>query len=465
MKKQVVKKALKYILRYLLMLGTSSIVLIQDNRVFLHWLKKVLAKKMKTLESQPVLQRSIEKKLQVLQVNTTDNKGGAAKVAWRIKESLRYRGHRASMLVGHKSSDDKEVFVVTEFIKDFFFWGLCRKRGLQFNHILSTFDIPLLPVFKEADILHLHNLHGEYFNYLALPGLTRLKPVVWTLHDMQAITGHCAHSLDCERWHGDCGKCDHLDYYPALDVDSSSAVLQEKKTVYEQCRFTIVTPSRWLQEKVEKSILGRHDVRLIYNGIDTAVFRPLPTQEIRRRYGIARDELLFLTSSVGGQNNPHKGWDYLQKAVEQLRIKRDFVMVCIGSEEKTETIDGIKWIYTGHLSDEKKIAEWYSTANLFLFPSIAENFPLVLLEAMACGLPAVVFDTGGIPEIIEHKSTGYIARYKDVEDFISGIEFFISDRKKLKEASAAVLKRVSGSFTQDRMMNEYMKLYLELLEK
>jgi hypothetical protein len=208
----------------------------------------------------------------ILHINTHDSAGGAAKVAWRLAGWQRARGDSAGLLVGCKR--DLETPHSISFDPRPCPWrqGSCARNGELFyeyqgSHLLG-------PAAATHQFLHLHNLHGGYFNPFSMPLLANLRPTVWTLHDMQPLTGHCAHSFQCERWATGCGECPHLDTEPALQVDRTSQLWREKAAIYQRSPVQLVVPSRWLLEKVQRSVLGQLPVHLIPNGLDPEAFQP-----------------------------------------------------------------------------------------------------------------------------------------------------------------------------------------------
>lgn len=402
--------------------------------------------------------------LNIVQISTVDSLGGAALVAFRLHKAYKRQGHNPVMFVGDKLSEDKKVISIRDPKDNPFLWG-CNKEGLQYWNYLSSFDIPRKAEFEQADILQFHNIHGDYFSYQALPGLTRLKPAVWTLHDMQSVTGHCAFSLDCGKWETGCGECPLLGAYPALEKDTTALLWKDKKEIYARTAVDIVVPSKWLYDIVKKSILAEKDIHLIYNGIDTTVFRPRPKAEMRKKLNIEPGRIVLITSAAGGMKNPQKGGAYLLEALSNMKLEEDVVLVSVGEKDSSHGIKGIKWINTGHIFNEEAIAEWYCAADLFLYPSVADNCPLVILEAMSCGLPVVTFDTGGIPELVRHMDTGYVAKHRDVDDFVKGMETFISDEGLRKSAGKRARAIAEKDFTVDKMADSYLELYYGVIEK
>ncbi|MEE9542779.1 MAG: glycosyltransferase family 4 protein [Thermodesulfobacteriota bacterium] len=429
-------------------------------------LRKAIEAGQKRLESLPVkkILKNKGEPLNIVQLSSSDNMGGAALVAFRLHKAYGPLGHNPMMLVGKKLSEDKKVISISD-TGDDPFAGLCAIEGLQYWSCLSSFDIPMREEFNEADLFHCHNLHGNYFNYFALPGLTRLKPSVWTLHDMQALTGHCAFSLDCARWETGCGDCPMLDAYPHLEKDTTRLLWEEKKEVFSKSNIEIVVPSKWLYDIVKKSILANKNVHLIYNGIDTGVFHPSDKREARDEFNIPPEKLVLITSASGGIKNPQKGGEFLLEALRKISHRKDIVVVSVGDKDYDPEIKGIEWINTGHIFDENEVAKWYSAADLLLYPSLADNCPLVILEALACALPVVTFSTGGIPELVRHMETGYIAEYKNTEQFVKGIELFLDDKGLRERAGKEARKDVEKSFTLDKMAAAYLELYYDVIER
>lgn len=264
-----------------------------------------------------------------------------------------------------------------------------KKLGFNYIHLLSSFKISKHPFYKEADIINFHNLHTGYFNYLAIPKLTKEKPMVYTLHDMWSFTGHCAYSYDCERWKIGCGKCPYPDTYPQIRRDSTKWEWKLKNWVYEHSNLTIVTLSHWLTELVKQSILNRFPIHYIPNGIDTTAYHPLDRENCRHALGVSQKKkiLMFATDSF---KDTRKGRDLLKLALLQLptTLKSEIILLIMGrgGESITKSLD-MEIINLGYLNSDLQKSLAYSSADIFVFPTRADNLPLVLQESMACGTP------------------------------------------------------------------------------
>lgn len=396
--------------------------------------------------------------MNILQISTLDSVGGAAQVAHRLYLECKKRKHKSYMLVGKKLSREKDIIEIKSKKENRLRRFVINRLGIGDLFLHNHNAIINSDVVKNADVVNLHNLHGNYFNLNELTSICEKKPVVWTLHDMWAFTGHCAHSFDCEKWMTGCGKCPYLDTPPKMLIDLSALLWQKKKAVYSKSDFTIVVPSKWLMEKVKKSVLKEKRIELIYNGVNEKIFKPGNKGALRKELSLPLDKKIILSFGAGGVNNPWKGCAYLKQAREENGRKSDDVFVEIGSNYNFQNQKN-NLIHVPFIKSEKLLAKYYAAADVFLYPSLADTCPLAVLEAMACGLPVITFKTGGIPELVQHMKTGYVARYKDIKDLIRGTKLFLSNEKLLNENSQNSRKRIEKFFTLNIQTEKYLAVY------
>lgn len=253
------------------------------------------------------------------------------------------------------------------------------------------------------DVLHLHNLHGDYINLGVLFDYIRRSgvPVVWTLHDCWAFTGRCPHfeALGCSKWETGCENCPMpAGDYPKSDRDRAALMWEYKRRAFTMPeKMTIVTPSRWLAGLVRRSFLGKYDVRVINNGVDVSVFRPTrgETYEKIKKTGA------HIVLGVASGWTRAKGLDVFSRLSETL--PEDYTVVLVGVDEKTRAALPPRVVSLGR-TDKNELAEIYSAADVFVNPTLEDTFPTVNIEALCCGTPVVTFDTGGSPEIPDEKS-------------------------------------------------------------
>ncbi|MCF8256652.1 MAG: glycosyltransferase [Flavobacteriales bacterium] len=317
------------------------------------------------------------------------------------------------------------------------------------------------PLFRSAEILHLHNLHGGYFSYAALPALAKGKKVVWTLHDEHIYTGHCAVTLGCDRWKTGCGLCPHLDTYPAVITDRTSELLSLKKACFEKTDPHLVCPSQWLANRVRLAFPEKENISVIPNGIDTEVFRPLDKKAMRDKWGLPMDAYLLLYTADMGTANPYKGGNVIRKIVSRLHDGDNVGIVTIGDSGGPMNAHHFP---IPPITEEQGMAELYAAADLMIYPTLADNLPLVVLEAMACGLPVVASDIGGIPEIVSNGENGYLVQDpEDADAFLSiALRFRDLPEQSQQQMRLAVSDTINARFTLEQMIFSYQALYARM---
>lgn len=402
----------------------------------------------------------------VLYINTLAGHGGAARCAYdNLCKSFRLRKNLNTFMLAKALSpniSNETVGLAPRNIseqQDLLNY-MQIKLGWQYFFQLGSFEIKDHEFFKQADILHFHNLHGGYFSPFVLPELTALKPTLWTLHDEQSFTGHCAYSFDCEQWQSGCRDCPDLSYYPTIEAKATDFVLKTKKHLYDNSLITYVCPSNWLKTRAQKSILQNKDIRVIYNGVDEKVFYNFEKEQARKELGLPVDKKILMFTADGSTDNPQKGGIFIKNTYERMKNRDDLLFLAIGGgSSKEHNLQNISYIY-----DETMLAKYYAASDLFIFPTLADNLPYVVLESMSCGTPVISFDVGGVPEEIQHLETGYVAKYKDLNDFIKGINIFLENDELRKNASIKARETIEKAFTIDISLENYLKLYNEIWE-
>ena len=311
---------------------------------------------------------------------------------------------------------------------------------------------------RDADAIFLHWVNGSTLSIAGIEKILRLgKPVYWYMHDMFPITGGCHYSLGCEGFLHQCKDC-------PLIHDAFVRVLmkkQFKKKLRHWGKYpnlTFVCPSRWLSETVRGSKIARgHAVFTIPNVIDTSFYKPLlhPCKEL---FGLApsKHTLLFGASS---NHSVYKGFKDLYECLKSLDPER-YEGLLIG-EYDPSMFSGIsmKIRSTGYLFDELSLLMAYNASDVFVISSAAENYPNVVLEAMACGVPCVGYNVGGIPELIRDKSSGYITAENTPEELVKGIEYVFSDENHYRELCSAARTQIE----KENSYKNVTALYKELL--
>jgi glycosyltransferase involved in cell wall biosynthesis len=333
----------------------------------------------------------------------------------------------------------------------------------------GTVDLLALPP-EVPEVLQLHNLHGSYFDIRALPRLAEQIATVYTLHDTWTLTGHCAYPLECQRWHNGCGACPDLTRYVPLRADRSAENAAVKRSAVGASGLCVVTPSEWLGGMVEESgILGAAGrLEVIPNGVDTSVMHPGDRGAERQRLGLATDRTVVLFAARALAASVYKGFDTLASALGILGEhgqSRELLMIGLGEEGVGSRRGGIEMRFLPFTADPEVIASYYRAADVYVHPARGETFGLAILEAMACGIPVIASDVGGIPELVEDGCTGILVPTDDPTALAEAIAGLIEDSETRRRMAGASTTRATERFTLELQVDRYLALYRELIEE
>ncbi len=395
-------------------------------------------------------------------INTQDQGGGAAKVALDIVLNSSLSG-RMHFFVQQKKSDLDQIHALKKSTGSRFQrWINEMERIGGWLDLSKIAPLQLLRnnFYKQSEIVHLHNLHGYYFSYAILPALAKRKKIIWTLHDEQLLTGHCSCSLGCERWKQGCGNCPHLHTYPAVKIDKTKELLLYKTKWLKEINPTIVCPSQWLAERVGIAYPFLQNIKIIPNGVDTAIYQPGDKTRIRKELNLPVHAFILLFAAELSTNNPFKGGEIISQLILN-GLGENTVMITIGGDTLPQAPNHIPY---GYIANEHQMAALYAASDLMIYPTKADNLPLVVLEAMSCQLPVVASSLGGIPEIIDDGINGFMVdSYKSAESFQQVIkqfqEFGKKDQEQIREKAR---EKILGKFSKEKMIQEYDKLYLSI---
>jgi glycosyltransferase involved in cell wall biosynthesis len=404
--------------------------------------------------------------MNVVFINTSDSSGGAAIACSRLQKALeKHAGIHGSILVQEKKT------VWTRFIAErLLFLPYEKSKAIRFlfNRGIAGVDISEHPLVQNADIIHLHWVNFGFLSVASLKKLFALgKPVVWTFHDMWPFTGGCHHSGECENYQIQCGNCKFLKNPSQKDISRKDWLV--KRAAYQPHHFTVVGCSQWLAKRAKNSsLLGDFRIESIPNPIDTAVFSPVSKNEARKQLNLPADKHLILFAAMR-VNALMKGFSYFQDALILLKDKHpelsEHIELIVFGQADDEVLNQLpfKTHKLGHLSDIKQIVLAYNAASVFVTPSLEENLPNTIMESFACGTPAVGFSIGGIPEMINHQSNGYLAEYRSVGSLATGIQWVLENNgegKLSKNAREKVLER----YAENVVASQYETLYKSLLK-
>lgn len=418
--------------------------------------------------------------MRVLIINTSEKTGGAAIAARRLMEALKNNGIKAKMLVRDKQTDQLTVIGLKKSWLNIwkFIWervviwkaNRFRKHELFSVDIANTgIDITSLPEFTQADVIHLHWINQGMLSLRNIKQIVESgKPVVWTMHDMWPFTGICHYAGNCERYVTGCHHCPLL-YGGGGRKDLSDRTFRKKKKLFENTRITFIACSRWLESLARQSaLLQGQNITNIPNAINTNLFKPRNKQEARKRCGLPEEKKLLLFGSLK-ITDKRKGVDYLIKACELLCRKypdtRNQLGVVVVGKQAQQTAGLLPFpVYSmDYVSDEKRLVDIYNAIDLYVTPSLQDNLPNTIVEAMACGIPCVGFNVGGIPQMIDHLHNGYVAEYRSVEDFANGIHWALNEGE-YQELSEAACRKAVSCYSENTIAKKYIEIYNKATE-
>lgn len=393
--------------------------------------------------------------MKVLFLNTSSSVGGAAIAAGRLKSALEKQGVQTSLL----TRTEKAGF----YIERASIWtsnGFSKKNLFAVDIANYGEDITELPEFKKADIIHLHWINQ---GFLSINGLKKIfnsgKPVVWTMHDMWPCTGICHHSRECNNYYEECHDCQYLRFPGKRDL--SSIIYRRKVEAFKKANISFVACSNWLRERASHSkLLKGHTLINIPNPIDTEFYKPEYKEDAEQTY-----KILFGSAKV---SDKRKGIDYFIEACNILKKKHpelSLEVVCYGqNSEVLSSLIPYPVESKGYVSGDAAIRDLYNSVDLFVTPSLEDNLPNTIMEAMACGVPCVGFNVGGIPEMIDHKETGYVAEYKSAEDLAKGIKWIMETIPTVHLRRNA-RQKVLDKYSEEIIAKRFISLYNNLLNK
>lgn len=408
--------------------------------------------------------------MRVLIVNTSERTGGAAVAASRLMKALNNNGVKAKMLVRDKETDSLTVAELprSPFLRWHFLWErfviFCRlhffrKHLFEVDIANAGTDITALREFEEADIIHLHWINQGMLSLKNIRKILRSgKPVIWTMHDIWPATAICHLTLGCRNFTTACRQCRLLPGGGSAN-DLASSVWNKKQRMVEDENIYYVACSRWLESEAKKSaLLQGQKITSIPNPIDTHIYNRCNKQEARQRLGLPLDRKLILFASQR-VTNENKGMSYLIHACRQLKdIPQLGVVILGGHAEEVVGQLPLEAYPLGYVNDERRIVDVYNAADVFVLPSLSENLPNTIMEAMACGVPCVGFKVGGIPEEIDHRKNGYVADYRSAEDLSRGIRWILTEADS-EELSRNAVHKVAQNYSQQSVAMKYLDVY------
>lgn len=404
--------------------------------------------------------------MNILLVNTTYQGGGAEKVTRQLFHGYDNTDIHMKLLVGRGDLSDSRYDIIYDKQIPYFFSRAYGKLApyRKYDRYATKRIIEAVKKY-DIDIVHLQNIHGNYMGIEDIREIAKHCRVMWTLHDMWALTGHCAHAFDCTKWQdGDCSNCPKPETYPGIRNDVAGQMLNTKTSSFAGQNIIFISPSQWLCDRFTESHLKNEKIFVINNGIDVNQYVPGDVNALRQKYNIPQDKnvLLFAASNL---NSQFRSFSHLLEALELLENKNDYCLVVLGNCDDAISFNPEFEVFQmGYISDEKKMNELYTLSDVYITPSLADNFPCTTIESFASGTPVIAFATGGLNEQID-PDTGWLVPTGDAGALACAINDAFSDMKRLKLMRANCRAKAEKLYSEEVMLREYELLYTKVINR
>jgi len=421
--------------------------------------------------------------MKIVHLSTFDIQGGAARAAYRLHQGLLAIGKDSRLLCRYKASSDSLVSPYqpnTSQNESQCYNDLTQKYYIDYNRTeisntlfslgYSGYDVSQNEIVNNSDVINLHWITSGFLSPVTIRQLLDLgKPVVWTFHDMWAFTGGCHYSAGCESYQQDCHFC------PQLQEDFFKLpyhLLLDKIELFSHPNLVIVTPSQWLTECVKKSQVFRHHrVETIPYSLDETVFYPLEKTEAKDKLNINYDTFILLIGAMTGKEK-RKGFAQLFTSLKLLKKDVDMnnlisngniKIACFGeSSDNLQELD-IEVINLGNIQQDKDLGLIYSAADLFILPSLEDNFPNTMLEAMSCATPVMSFAVGGMTDLIKDNINGVLIPAYDLDLMGKKIIQLINNPSQCQVMGINARKEIETNYRLSIQAETYSNLYDDLV--
>lgn len=415
--------------------------------------------------------------MNILQVNTSDIDGGAARAAYRLHHGLLDIDVQSRMLVQNGSTGEPAIVGrSSSWAEQLALWRPLLDtlpRYIHPNRRLMHWSTNWFPTRinrdirrLDPDVVHLHWINQGFVSIAALKKFNR--PMVWTLHDCWPFTGGCHYPGNCREFESNCGRCPML--ASKFQPDLSRWTFKQKKHLWHDLNLTLVTPSRWMADMAHSSALFHNThIEVIPNGLDITLYRPRDRQTAREMFGLQKDRPLLLYGAMNALNDTKKGFSLMIETLTHLSpiavdMGVELVIFGVAKGSRLPPLP-IPTRIIGNLRDEFSMALLYAAADLTVVPSIEDNLPNVVMESMACGTPVVAFDTGGIPDMITHDVNGLVTSSGDSQKLASHLADLLNHAEKRQQLGYEARREVETRFAHTSIAQQHVALYQSVLQK
>jgi len=411
--------------------------------------------------------------LKIAHVSHNDSFGGADRAGFRIHKALIKESIDSIMFVNQSGSKDPSVHIpggkisrlmkelrprMGRFVDKFY----DDKESEKSSPGIFSSSWPRFLNQSDVDIVHLHWPHNEM---MSVADISRIKkPMVWTLHDMWAFCG-AEHYTTSKRYMEGYTKTNRPDHESGLDINRLN--WKRKKRLWKK-PITVVGSSQWMADCASSSDLMKEwPVYSVKSAIDLDYWKPVNKSNARSLLGLPSDKPIILFGAIGGVEKTRKGFDLLKETLIMLyKSNFNLNLAVVGQQEPSESLEiGYEPFFMGHHYDDLSMKILYNASDAVIIPSRQDNLPNMGIEALACGVPVVAFDTCGLPDIVEHKKNGFLAKPFDTKELAEGIKWVVGNKDRSKTLSKDSRESAMNNFSEQITAKSYIKIYNELLNK
>lgn len=402
--------------------------------------------------------------MKVLQIGWSDKNGNRFNGSDLMRQ-LNSRGIETRHCVYLKKSDDPNTWQLKNLLLkllNYFPIRLEKKLSLQSLFTFSPFVLPFYKFFRNANIIHLQNMHvgNGLFSIASLPYLSKMKPIIWTLHDFWGMTGHCSYPYDCTKWKNGCNYCSNLEIDIPLTKDHASFLWKLKQYSYSLSKIDIILASKFMYDAAKSSpLLSKFRLHHIPFGLDLNIFKPMDKIKSRKEFNIKPNNIVIAFRST---MNKSKGLVYIIESLQHLKSTVPITLLTFSSKGLiNELKNKFDIVELGWVQDEDKLVKAYNAVDFFLMPSTQEAFGMMAIEAMACGKPIIVFNGTSLPEII--KDGGLVVKQKDVKGLSLAIDKLIIRKKERELLAKNALSVVEANYDIKNHIDKIIELYKNVI--
>jgi glycosyltransferase involved in cell wall biosynthesis len=422
--------------------------------------------------------------MKIAVINIDDSLGGASMACIRLAEAINKEdGVNVDILVQKKTLDLTSIKTIDNGLLGtlkafhrfalerlyFYFFEKSKEIRFAYSPAFAGIDITKKVDFSQYDIIHLHWINFGFLSLKSLHILIRLgKPIVWSMHDMWPFTGGCHYSNDCINYEKSCGNCSQFLKHPATKDLSHRHFLKKKLAYDKKAKMHFIGSSKWLGDLGKSSALLKPFKVSDIPTVVSSSFRLVDKTTCRQELNLPEDKkiILFVAMIIADKR---KGFSYLVEALELLakeeQNREEIELIVIGNTDGLNSDDlPFKTHLFGKITDMETLNKVYNASDVFVIPSIQDNLPNTVMEALATGTPSVGFNVGGIPEMIDHLSTGYISDYKSSASLAVGMKWVLNHESYLTISENSV-KKAKNTYAAKVISAKYMTVYNDLLEK